>query len=181
MRKIQFTAIMKFDSIEIDESGSQSEKQEEPRRSTVRGMTIEEREDQEKADDPIRRNNEPDSIPTDENDLQSRKRLELTVSTVRGMTMDEKEEQINVLDRIARTKRSAPIRTITWRRLTHPLDSDLNPLAISPQSININPTTAIATTGRSDTGRCVPAASVKRSEIFVKRSTTETSVASRPS
>jgi hypothetical protein len=54
-------------------------------------MTMEVREEPEKADDPIHRNDEPDSIKIDERELQPRKQPKLTVSTVRGMKMDERK------------------------------------------------------------------------------------------
>jgi hypothetical protein len=56
------------DSIETDERELQLWKQEEPRISTFRGMTIDGREELENAEDSILRNNEHDSIKTDERD-----------------------------------------------------------------------------------------------------------------
>jgi hypothetical protein len=57
-------------SIDTDERDLQPLKQEEPIISTVRGMTIDGREDLENAFDSILRNNESDSIKTDERDWQ---------------------------------------------------------------------------------------------------------------
>jgi hypothetical protein len=53
--------------------------------STVRGMTMDGREELENAEGSILRNNEPDSIETDEMDLQRLKQEEPIISTVRGM------------------------------------------------------------------------------------------------
>jgi hypothetical protein len=58
------------DSIKTDERDLQQVKQDKPIISTVRGMTIDGREELENAEDSILRNNEPDSIKTDERDLQ---------------------------------------------------------------------------------------------------------------
>jgi hypothetical protein len=57
------------DLIETDERRLQPRKQEELIISTVRGMTIDGREDLENSSDSILRNNESDSIKTDEKDL----------------------------------------------------------------------------------------------------------------
>jgi hypothetical protein len=73
------------DSIEIDESDLQRLKQDEPRTSTLRGITMDGREEPENAEDSIRRNNESDSIETGESDPQQEKQKEPRISTVRGM------------------------------------------------------------------------------------------------
>jgi hypothetical protein len=73
-------------------------KQDEPIISTVRGMTIEGREEPEKAKDSILRNNEPDSIKIDKRDLQELKQYESIISNVRGMTIDLREELENAVD-----------------------------------------------------------------------------------
>jgi hypothetical protein len=59
-----------LNSIEIDENDLQPLKQEESRISTVRGMTMKERDEREDVPVSIRRKNQSDSIETDESDSQ---------------------------------------------------------------------------------------------------------------
>jgi hypothetical protein len=77
MRNIELTDhIRKF-----DDSDPQSEKQEEPRISSFRGMTMDVREEQENACDSIRHNSESDSIEIDQSLLQPKKEPEPRIST----------------------------------------------------------------------------------------------------
>jgi hypothetical protein len=75
---------LESNSIEIDESDLQTEKQPEPRISTVRGITIDLSEELENASDSIRFNLESNSIEIDESDPQPEKQLEPRISTPLG-------------------------------------------------------------------------------------------------
>jgi hypothetical protein len=83
---------LESDSIEIDESEPQYEKQYEPRISTLREITIDFSEDSENALDSIRFNMESEAIEIDERDRQPVKQLEQRISTLRGITIDCSEE-----------------------------------------------------------------------------------------
>jgi Fe-S cluster assembly iron-binding protein IscA len=78
---------LESDSIEIDESDLQLEKQDELRISMVRGITIDFSEELENASDSIRFNLESDSIEIDERDLQPEKQPEPRISTPLGTRM----------------------------------------------------------------------------------------------
>jgi hypothetical protein len=71
----------------IDESEQQSEKHDEQRTSTLRGITIVRSDDDENAFDSIRVNLDSDSNVIDESDLQSEKHDEQRTSTLRGITI----------------------------------------------------------------------------------------------
>jgi hypothetical protein len=83
---IRFNA--EFDSNEIDESGSDAEKHDEQRISTLRGITIDSSEERAKADDSIRFNPEFDSNESDESDSHAEKHDEQRISTLRGISID---------------------------------------------------------------------------------------------
>jgi hypothetical protein len=79
--------------------------------STVRGMTMDGREERENAEESILRNNDPDSIEIDERDSQPRKQEEPIISTFRGMTIDGREELQNAEDSILRNHQSDSMKT----------------------------------------------------------------------
>jgi hypothetical protein len=71
-------------------------KQPEPIISTVRGMTIDVREEKENVSDSILRNNESDSIEIDERDLQEWKQEEPIISIVRRIANDILTSKISI-------------------------------------------------------------------------------------
>jgi hypothetical protein len=101
-------------------------------------MAIDGREENEKAQNPILRNNESDSKETDESDSQILKQKVPRISTLCGMTMERKEEYENASGPIARTKRSAPIWTINRQRRIGTADCDSNLTTMAPWSSNRN-------------------------------------------
>jgi hypothetical protein len=74
-------------------------------------MTIDEREQLQKAKDSILRKKELDLIETDERDLQEQKQQEPIISIVRGMTIDGREEPRNAFDSILRNNEPGSIKT----------------------------------------------------------------------
>jgi hypothetical protein len=77
-----------FDLNEIDESDSQSEKQNDPRISTFREISIDRSDEYENADDSVRFNGEFDSNEIDESDLQYEKHGDPWISTFRDISID---------------------------------------------------------------------------------------------
>jgi hypothetical protein len=80
----------------IDESDSQYQKQNEQRISTFRGITIDESDDFENAEDSIRVNRESDSNVIDESDSQCEKQFEQRISISRPITMSFDSEMFRI-------------------------------------------------------------------------------------
>jgi hypothetical protein len=72
----------------MDESDLQFEKQNDPRISTFRGISIDLSDDPSNAHDSIRINREFDSNEMDESDLQHAKHDDARTSTFRGILID---------------------------------------------------------------------------------------------
>jgi hypothetical protein len=72
----------------IDESDLQFAKHDDPRISTLRGITIDRSDEYENADDSIRVNRESVSNVIDESDSHPRKHDDPMISTFRGITID---------------------------------------------------------------------------------------------
>jgi hypothetical protein len=76
----------------IDESDLQSEKQDDPRISTLLGIKIDSSDDFENAPDSIRVKCEFDSNVIDESDLQYEKQDDPTISTFLGIKIDSSDD-----------------------------------------------------------------------------------------
>jgi hypothetical protein len=79
-------------SNEIDNSEVQYEKDDEQRMSTLRGIVIDLRAQQENADDSMRVSRESFSNEIDESDLQFERHDEQRMSTLRGIVIDLRAE-----------------------------------------------------------------------------------------
>jgi hypothetical protein len=76
----------------IDENDLQDEKHFDPRISTLLGIKINRRDDEENAPDSIRVKRESDSNVTDRSDLQYEKQNEPRISTFLGIKIDSSDE-----------------------------------------------------------------------------------------
>jgi hypothetical protein len=77
-----------LDSNEMDESDLQSEKHPEQRISTLRGISMDGSDEDEKADDSMILSRESDSNNNDDRDEQWAKHDEQRISTLQGITID---------------------------------------------------------------------------------------------
>jgi hypothetical protein len=84
----------------MDKSDLHSRKHDEPRISTVLGITIDGSDEYENASDSIRINREFNSNEMDESDLHDRKHNEPRVSTLLGITIDGSDDCANAFDSI---------------------------------------------------------------------------------
>jgi hypothetical protein len=80
-------------SNEIDENDSQSEKHDEQRISTFRGIVIDLIAEEPNASDSMRFSRESFSNEIDESDLQREKHDEQRISTFRGIVIDLRAEE----------------------------------------------------------------------------------------
>jgi hypothetical protein len=85
-----------FDSNEIDESDLQDEKHDEPRISTVEGITIDSRSEHENASDSIRVSREFGSNVIDESDPHLEKQFDPRISTLFGISIFDKAEKLRI-------------------------------------------------------------------------------------
>jgi hypothetical protein len=84
----------------MDESDIQFSKDDDPRISTFRGISIDRSDEYENANDSIRFNRESDSNEMDESDLHDEKHDDPRISTFRGISIDRSDEYENADDSI---------------------------------------------------------------------------------